>query len=52
VRVLRSQYGGKIFVGKNCYMSKGVQLLTHRGNIIIWNNSTINPYLLSTGREE
>lgn len=48
--ILRSQYGGKIFVGENCYMSKGAQLLTHGGNIIIGNNSTINPYTVIYGQ--
>lgn len=48
--VLRSQYGGKIFVGENCYLSKGAQLLTHGGNIIIGRNSTINPYVVIYGQ--
>ena len=47
--VLRSQYGGKIFVGEDCYLSVGAQLLTHGGDIKIGNNSTINPYSVIYG---
>lgn len=48
--VLRSQYGGKIFVGEDCYLSVGAQLLTHGGDIKIGNNSTINPYSVIYGQ--
>ena len=46
--ILRSQYGGKISVGQNCYLSAGAQLLTHGGNIEI--GTTINPYTIVYGQ--
>lgn len=48
--VLRSQYGGEIHVGENCYLSVGAQLLTHGGDIEIGNNSTINSYSMIYGQ--
>lgn len=48
--ILRSQYGGNISVGENCYISSGAQLLTHGGDIKIGNNSTINPYSIIYGQ--
>lgn len=48
--LLKCQYGGSISIGKNCYISKGAQLVTHGGNIIIGNNSTVNPYTIIYGQ--
>jgi len=48
--IIRSQYGGKIYIGDNCRISAGVQLLTHGGNITIGKNSTINPYTVIYGQ--
>lgn len=48
--VLRSQYGGSISIGRNCYLSKGCQCLTHGGDIFIGNNCTINPYSIIYGQ--
>ena len=47
---IRCQYGGKISIGDYCQISRGVQLLTHGGNIKIGNNSTINPYVIIYGQ--
>ena len=47
---IRSQYGGKIIIGNNCYISSGAQLLTHGGNIKIGNHCTINPYTIIYGQ--
>ena len=47
---IRSQYGGKIYIGSNCYISRGVQLLTHGGDIRIGNNCTVNPYTIIYGQ--
>jgi len=48
--VIRSQYGGKINIGAHCYLSHGAQLLTHGGDILIGDNSTINPYTIIYGQ--
>lgn len=48
--IMRSQYGGNIVVGSDCYISAGAQLLTHGGNIEIGNNCTINPYSIVYGQ--
>jgi acetyltransferase-like isoleucine patch superfamily enzyme len=48
--VIRSQYGGSITIGDLCYLSRGVQILTHGGDIKIGNNSTINPYTVIYGQ--
>lgn len=47
---LRSQYGGKIYVGSNCILCKGAQLITHGDDIYIGNNSTVNPYSIIYGQ--
>ena len=47
--LLKSRWGGKISIGSSCYVAKGAQLLTHSGNIIIGNNTTINPMTLLYG---
>ena len=47
---LRSQYGGEMTIGDYCYISRGVQILTHGGDIIIGNNSTVNPYTVIYGQ--
>jgi len=48
--ILRSQYGGNISIGSDCYLSKGAQLLTHGGDISIGNNSTVNPCTIIYGQ--
>lgn len=48
--VIRRQYGGNIRIGDNCYISCGVQLLTHGGDINIGNNCTINPMTVIYGQ--
>jgi len=48
--IIRIQYGGKIQIGNNCIISNGAQILTHGGNIIIGNFSTINPYTIIYGQ--
>lgn len=47
---LRVQSGGRIFIGKNCYISKGVQLLTHGGDIIIGAHCSVNPHTIIYGQ--
>lgn len=48
--VLKRQYGGNIKIGDCCYISSGVVLLTHGGNITIGNNSTVNPMSVIYGQ--
>lgn len=48
--VIRSQYGGKIYIGEACEISRGVQILTHGGDITIGSNSTVNPYTIIYGQ--
>ncbi len=48
--MLRSQYGGTIIIGKDCYISSGAIMLTHGGDIKIGNYSTINPYTIIYGQ--
>lgn len=36
-------YGGRITIDNYCELRKGCQLLSYGGNIIIGNNSSINP---------
>lgn len=48
--ILRSQYGGIIMIGNNCYVSSGAPLLTHGGDIVIGDNCTINPYSILYGQ--
>lgn len=47
---IRRQYGGNITIGKNCYVSRGAQLLTHGGDINIGDNCTINPMCVIYGQ--
>lgn len=47
---LRVQSGGRIFIGRNCYISKGAQLLTHGGDIIIGAHCSVNPYTVIYGQ--
>ncbi len=48
--ILRSQYGGTIMIGNDCYISSGAIMLTHGGDIKIGNHSTINPYTIIYGQ--
>lgn len=48
--IIRSQYGGKVFIGDWCQLSRGAQILTHGGDIKIGTYSTINPYTVIYGQ--
>ena len=48
--IIRSHCGGNVTVGMNCYLASGAQLLTHGGDIMIGNNSTVNPYAIVYGQ--
>lgn len=48
--ILRVQYGGYIEVGRNCYISSGVHILTHGGTITIGDNCTVNPCSIIYGQ--
>lgn len=48
--LLRVQGGGSISIGRECYISKGAQLLTHGGKIEIGNHCSFNPYCVIYGQ--
>lgn len=48
--ILKKQYGGEINIGDYCSLSTGTQLITHGGNIIIGNNTTLNPMSVIYGQ--
>ena len=47
--LLRPQYGGGIFIGERCRLSKGAQIITNGGDVHIGDNSTVNPYTVIYG---
>lgn len=47
--IMNTEYGGKIYIGKNCEILNGVLLMTYGGNIIIGDNCSINPYTILYG---
>ena len=48
--VVRIQAGGSIKIGRNCWISQGVQIITWGGDIIIGDNTTLNPYTVVYGQ--
>lgn len=48
--ILRAARGGRIRIGKNCYVSSGAQLITHGGDIVAGDNCTFNPCCVVYGQ--
>lgn len=48
--VISTRAGGSIRIGKDCYISEGVQIITWGGEITIGDNSTLNPYTVVYGQ--
>lgn len=48
--VLSTRAGGSITIGNNCWISQGAQIITWGGDIIIGDNSTINPCSIIYGQ--
>lgn len=48
--VIRTRAGGSITIGKNCWVSQGVQIITWGGDIVIGDNTTLNPYTVVYGQ--
>ena len=48
--VISTRYGGTIKIGKNCHISRYGHVLSCGGDIIIGDNSTINPFAMIYGQ--
>lgn len=48
--VISTRAGGSIRIGRDCYISEGVQIITWGGEIVIGDNSTLNPYTVVYGQ--
>lgn len=46
---LNTYFGGKIYIGKNCYLGYGCKLRTYGGIIRMGDNCSVNPYALIYG---
>lgn len=44
--IISTRYGGTITIGENCHISRYGHILSCGGNIIIGNNSTVNPFAM------
>lgn len=47
---IKPQWGGEIFIGENCRICKGAQLLTNGDDIYIGDNCSVNPYTIIYGQ--
>ena len=48
--IISTRYGGTITIGENCHISRYGHILSCGGNIIIGNNSTVNPFAMVYGQ--
>lgn len=47
--VLHTFFGGRIFIGNDCYLGSGCKLITSGGDIKIGHHCSINPYAMLYG---
>lgn len=47
---IETRAGGSITIGKDCYLSEGVQIITWGGEVEIGDNCTLNPYTIVYGQ--
>lgn len=48
--ILSTRAGGSITIGSDCYLSSGAQIITWGGDIVIGNNTSLNPYTVIYGQ--
>lgn len=48
--VISTIYGGSITIGEHCHISRYAHVLSCGGDIIIGNNSTVNPFVMVYGQ--